>query len=312
MKRLLHLITVIAIYIIISFYIFSCVGCKKNNIPDIPMAPDGPASGVVNVTYEFTATTTDLENEDVAYQFSWGGDDTTAWSNFVHSGEIIVVQKSFTSVGIYPVRVRAKDIHNNITYWSDAHHIAIDDSYWPLNVGNIWKYTGMTTITTTTVDTVNKILLKNEITANNQTISGNTVFTVTARESIIFFNPDTFYVYTDTSYVRQVNNAILTYTSLTDPEPDTSLMINLAEGKTWTQLSNNGADTVVYTVLVKEYVAVPAGIYNAWKVKAVWNSGTPVYYWYAGGVGMVRYYYEYTYMTATVKSWMELTAATIH
>jgi hypothetical protein len=310
MKRLLHLITVIAIYFT-SFYIFSCVGCKKNNIPDIPMAPDGPTSGVINVTYDFSATTTDLENEDVAYQFSWGGNDTTAWSNFVHSGEIFVIQKSFPTAAIYPVRVRAKDIHNNITYWSDVHHIEINNSYWPLNVGNTWKYAGMTTVTTSTnTDTTSTMFITEQITANDQTIGGNMVFTVVVRESILTYNPDTFYIYTSTSYLRQSNDAILSYESLTDPEPDTTLMLDLAVGKTWSQVS--GTDTMVYTVLVKEDVTVPAGTYDAWKIKLVYNSGTPMYYWYAGGTGLVKMSYTYTYYTATVAVWYDLTAATIH
>jgi hypothetical protein len=183
--------------------------------------------------------------------------------------------------------------------------------YWPLKVGNIWKYAGMTTVTVSSVeDTTSKMFVTNEVTANDQTIGGNKVFTMTSRDSIVTFNPDTFYIGTGTSYVREADNAILTYASLTDSTPDTTLMTDLKANKTWTQYV--GSDTVVYTVsAAKEDVTVPAKTYSAWKVKAVWNSGTPIYTWYADGTGMVKYSYEYTYYTATVKTWIELTAATI-
>jgi len=184
--------------------------------------------------------------------------------------------------------------------------------YWPLAVGNIWNYAGMTTVTISgTTDTTAKYFITDKITANDQTIDGNKVFTVATRESIVYYNPDTFNVYTGNSYVREANKAILSYSSLTDSTPDTSLMTDLKEGKTWTQLYNSGADTIVYTVLTKEDVTVPANTYSAWKVKEVYDSGTPVYYWYADGTGMIKYAYEYTYMTATVDVWMELQSATI-
>ncbi|MEO0083598.1 MAG: hypothetical protein ABIK33_04355 [candidate division WOR-3 bacterium] len=184
--------------------------------------------------------------------------------------------------------------------------------YFPLKKGNIWKYAGMTTVETSLgVDTTSKIFHTSEITADDQKIGGKKVFTMTTRDSILTFNPDTFYVSTNTSYLRETDNAILTYSSLLDNDPDTTLMTDLKENKTWRQII--GSDTVVYTVLNKEDVTVPAKTYkNAWKIKAVWNSGTPLYYWYADGTGLIKYYYEYSpYSTVTIRSWFELTQATI-
>ena len=184
--------------------------------------------------------------------------------------------------------------------------------YYPLAVGNIWTYAGMVTVTTNNVtDTTSKMFVTMNITANDQTIGGNKVFTSTSRDSIVTFNPDTFNVGTDTSYLREADDAILTYASLTDSTPDTTLMTDLKANKTWTQYVGN--DTIVYTVgSAKEDVVVPAKTYSAWKVTEVVNTGgTPMYSWYADGTGTVKMSYTYTYYTATVAVWYDLTAATI-
>jgi hypothetical protein len=184
--------------------------------------------------------------------------------------------------------------------------------YYPLAVGNIWTYAGMTTVTTSSVtDTTAKMFVTLKIAANDQTIGGNKVFTSTSRDSVVTFNPDTFSIGTGTSYVREADKAILTYSSLTDSTPDTTLMTDLKANKTWTQIVGN--DTIVYTVsAAKEDVVVPAKTYSAWKVKTVWNTGgTPQYFWYADGTGMVKMSYTYTYSTATVAVWYNLTEATI-
>lgn len=183
--------------------------------------------------------------------------------------------------------------------------------YYPLKVGNIWKYAGMTTVTTSGVtDTTSKMFVKVEITSNDQTIGGNKVFTSTSRDSIVTFNPDTFTVGTGTSYLREADDAILTYSSLTDSTPDTTLMTDLKANKTWTQYIGN--DTIVYTVsAAKEDITVPAKTYSAWKVTEVINGGTPMNFWYADGTGMIKMSYTYTYYTVTVAVWYDLTEATI-
>jgi len=183
--------------------------------------------------------------------------------------------------------------------------------YYPLAVGNIWKYAGMMTVTTSTsTDTTSNMFVKIEITANDQTIGGNKVFTSAFRDSTVTFNPDTFSINTGTSYVREADKAILTYSSLTDSTPDTTLMTDLKANKTWTTII--GTDTTVYTVsAAKEDVVVPAKTYSAWKVTVVENSGTPQYLWYADGTGMVKMSYTYTYYTATIAVWYNLTEATI-
>lgn len=64
-----------------------------NKRPNPPQIPSGPSTGWVNVACNFTASTTDPEEESVAYQFYWNEGDISNWSNFVPSGTSVTMSK---------------------------------------------------------------------------------------------------------------------------------------------------------------------------------------------------------------------------
>lgn len=115
-----HLIIIICIVLMVLI-----VGCpKKNQTPDVPSKPKGPSVGQINVSYSFSTVATDPDGNDIAYQFYWGG-DTSDWSNYVASGESIVMSKSWSSVNTYSIKARAKDKNGKISEWSEPHSILI-------------------------------------------------------------------------------------------------------------------------------------------------------------------------------------------
>ncbi len=124
MKRVITLVGAVIIFVVILF-----TGClfKKNKAPEIPNAPEGPFSGYVNISYNFTATTTDPEGNDVAYQFNWGGgdNDTSSWSNFMASGAVDTMKKLWSTANTYSIKARAKDKKDKISDWSEPHSITI-------------------------------------------------------------------------------------------------------------------------------------------------------------------------------------------
>lgn len=87
--------------------------------PIIPEAPTGPNSGKPNQAYEYTAVTTDPENDDIYYCFDWGDGTLSAWIGPVASGQSVNASKTWSEQGSYAVSVKAKDVHGNQCPWSN-------------------------------------------------------------------------------------------------------------------------------------------------------------------------------------------------
>lgn len=87
--------------------------------PTIPDAPLGPTSGKPNEAYEYSAVTTDPENDDIYYSFDWGDGSLSSWIGPVASGEAVNATKTWSERGSYRVSVKAKDVYGNECLWSD-------------------------------------------------------------------------------------------------------------------------------------------------------------------------------------------------
>ena len=60
---------------------------NTNSAPEIPQRPDGPAEGKPGSTYQFSTMTTDIDDDNVFYQFSWGDGNFSEWIGPFASGE---------------------------------------------------------------------------------------------------------------------------------------------------------------------------------------------------------------------------------
>jgi outer membrane protein assembly factor BamB len=115
---------ILGLAIILCLILF--VGCERNNhTPLVPLTPLGPDSGETGITYNFSTSTYDPDEDSISYQFDWGNSDTSNWSNFVASGSSITMAKSWADTGNYSVRARAKDNKDAISAWSDGQTINI-------------------------------------------------------------------------------------------------------------------------------------------------------------------------------------------
>ena len=90
-----------------------------NNPPLIPGVPGGPQQILIGRTGVFNASTTDPEGDDISYKFSWGDGSESAWTTYHPSGELIQVNKAFLSTGSFDVKVKARDIYEEESDWSD-------------------------------------------------------------------------------------------------------------------------------------------------------------------------------------------------
>lgn len=187
--------------------------------------------------------------------------------------------------------------------------------FYPLAVGNIWKYTGFVTYADTSaptvVDTMSMMVAETEITGTATIGGADAYVSVTTVTNYTYFPMIDTSVTVDTSYMQNVNDTLWSYNALTDTMPTMEIVLPLELNKTWTQVF--GSDTVTYTVVAKEDITVPAATYsNAWKVKmTTTGSDAESFYWYADGTGTVKYYQESTMMNYLMKIWYELTDVTL-
>jgi len=93
--------------------------------PKIPVI-DGPEFGRINKEYEYTTVTTDPEGDQILYMVDWGDGTITDWIGPVNSGEPFYQSHSWSEIGSYDVRVRAKDVEEAINKWSDPYTVQMD------------------------------------------------------------------------------------------------------------------------------------------------------------------------------------------
>jgi hypothetical protein len=188
------------------------------------------------------------------------------------------------------------------------------EDFYPLAVGNLWKYTGYSTMqdtSATTVDTTQMMMAENEITGTVQIGGKDAYLSITTVTAYTYIPMVDTVESVDTSYIQESNDTIWSYEAVDDSMPMITMVLPIEQDKTWSQVY--GTDTITYTVMAKEDITVSAGTYNnCWKVKMTMSgSDHEAYYWYADGTGMVKYYNENANMNYLMKMWYELTEATL-
>jgi hypothetical protein len=90
-----------------------------NQPPQIPGKPEGPQTGVVHREITFSISTVDPEEDQVYYQWSWGNGHSSEWLGPYDSGETVTTTYKWNKEGTYFVKVKAKDIYEQETDWSE-------------------------------------------------------------------------------------------------------------------------------------------------------------------------------------------------
>lgn len=95
------------------------VALRVNNAPATPAAPSGEQSGKTDDSYTYSTSTSDIEGDDIYYQWDWGDGSTSDWLGPYESGSVVNTSHSWGERGFYGVTVRAKDSQGEISEWSD-------------------------------------------------------------------------------------------------------------------------------------------------------------------------------------------------
>lgn len=188
------------------------------------------------------------------------------------------------------------------------------EDYYPTTIGSVWNWFScsiMQTGTDASPDTIEIVESSTRATKNEKLATGEDVVELVKTATVHIRYPfDSTYTICDTCYVREDKNWVLSYESRNDIEPETTLALPLATGKTWRVTSGLSGQ-----VLGQENVTVRAGSYsNAWKIELTNITGTDTFkvdYWYANRVGNVMFHSEHSYANYTVIYHGELVSANI-
>ncbi|MCX6666362.1 MAG: DUF2341 domain-containing protein [Euryarchaeota archaeon] len=116
----------------------------QNTPPNSPAKPSGPNNGFTNMTYIYSTNTTDPEGDQIFYLFDWGDNSSSEWLGPYNSGEIICFNHSWMSQGYYQVKVKAKDIYDYVSEWSEPLTVFIVEGFY-MNLNNFPMYPAIVT-----------------------------------------------------------------------------------------------------------------------------------------------------------------------
>jgi parallel beta-helix repeat protein len=93
--------------------------------PIKPLSPLGEIKGKIRKEYVYSTMSTDPDNDLIKYGWDWNGDMIADdWTDYHQSGEMISISHTFT-LGDHQIRVKAKDIHDQSSGWSDPLNVSI-------------------------------------------------------------------------------------------------------------------------------------------------------------------------------------------
>jgi hypothetical protein len=98
---------------------------STSNPPATPTLPSGPTHGVRNVEYVFSSSTSDPDGDQIYFMFNWDDGTSSAWLGPYASGSTISASHSWSALGNYTIKVKAKDINGATSDWSQPLTITI-------------------------------------------------------------------------------------------------------------------------------------------------------------------------------------------
>ena len=94
----------------------------------------GPATGDIDTSYQFSASTTDYYSHDIQYTFDWGDGSSQTVTNWLSSGATAYASHSWSSGGLWDVKVKAQCSSGVWSSWSNPQTINIGNTLFWLHV----------------------------------------------------------------------------------------------------------------------------------------------------------------------------------
>jgi hypothetical protein len=123
-----------------EFHIFGDPSLTIATYSTPPTIPDfyGPSSGRTGINYQYFATTTDPEDDNIYYLFDWGDKDYSEWIGPYASGEKAYITHSWKEKGNHTIRVMARDENGVTSQWSGSLNVVM--RYSKPNLNNLLIY----------------------------------------------------------------------------------------------------------------------------------------------------------------------------
>jgi len=115
-----------------------CVGIE-NQPPGSPLVNGTPALAV-GFDGKYTAVSNDNELDPVYYRWDFGDGNMTSWFGPYESGEPMTIRYNWSIEGTFPVRVKAKDITQLESEWSDPLLVTVADQITAANINEGYIY----------------------------------------------------------------------------------------------------------------------------------------------------------------------------
>jgi hypothetical protein len=90
-----------------------------NNPPEKPDAPTGKTFCKVGISYSYSASTTDPDDDRIYYMFDWDDGKSTEWTGPYNTDQTSSMSHIWDAKGTYQIKVKAKDEHGEESEWSD-------------------------------------------------------------------------------------------------------------------------------------------------------------------------------------------------
>jgi len=87
--------------------------------PNKPDPPYGPTNGQTGTDYNYTATTTDPDDDELYFLFSWGDGTYSGWVGPFVSGAFGIANHKWSNMGSFEIKVRARDSYGIESEWSE-------------------------------------------------------------------------------------------------------------------------------------------------------------------------------------------------
>ncbi|PNX53695.1 MAG: hypothetical protein BV458_03065 [Thermoplasmata archaeon M9B2D] len=101
---------------------------SPSDAPTKPTKPVGQMLGIWNVEYPYTSSSTDPNGDQIYYLFDWADGSNSGWLGPYSSGQTVTASHTWTVLGVYEIKVRARDIWGASSDWSDPLEVTITDN----------------------------------------------------------------------------------------------------------------------------------------------------------------------------------------
>jgi hypothetical protein len=98
---------------------------STSNPPSQPDIPSGPNRGAINREYTFSTRTTDPDGDQIYYKWDWSDGQSSDWLGPYASGLTVQASHTWTQLGTYEIKVKAKDVNEATSDWSEPLNISI-------------------------------------------------------------------------------------------------------------------------------------------------------------------------------------------